>query len=812
MGSRRVRSECASGDCWALPPRGPSNADDNRQADRREPAMTMPTMGGKRPENRVSLQLLQRILVDASSAHTVEEQVERLVSQVRDAMAAGACSLYQRFDDTLRMVANCGFAPESVGRIALPMGEGLVGRIARDRMSLNLADASAHPDFRLFPQSGEEAFPAFLGVPIIHLGAVNGVLIVQDDRPSAFSEDEVSFLVTVAAQLGPILLPLRAPASTSGRRLRGRSGSPGKAVGRVHLVLSEQTVQLVEEPQSAGTEEEIGVLETAVSRTREKIGRAKSQLEAHVAPDVLELFDLYNAMLSGDRLVTAAAGRVREGHSAFSAVRATVDETIAAFEAIEDDYLSARAEDVRHVGNKLLVEILGSAMPSPEHAEGVVLLGGSVGIADVGAFRPEQLTGIVCLQGSSYSHTAVLARALGIPAVVGIGPVDHIVEGMPVIVDGDGGEVIFEPPGVLLRAYEELVASERQLQNELLAQKDLPGVTTDGCRITLLANTGLMADVRPGKLRGAEGIGLYRSEIPFLMSPVLPTEAEQYATYRELLEIYHPLPVTIRTVDLGGDKQLPYLPTQEENPALGWRGIRFALDNPAILVSQLRAMLRADHGLGNLQIMLPMISDVSEVQEARRLANTVAAALTAEGLDIRMPPLGVMVEIPAVVDVLPDLAPEIDFACVGSNDLAQYLLAVDRGNPRVVGRYDYLHPGVLGCLDVIARRVEDLGIRLSICGEMAADPVGVVVLLGLGYRALSMNAYSLPRIRALIRGISIREAQALARSALACRNPGSSRVAIAAALAGLGLDHLLAHGGAFESASTPALAGSPSRP
>lgn len=741
--------------------------------------------------SKVSLRTLQQIVVDAAAAHTVEQQVERIVTGVRDALAVGVCSLYQRFDDELIMVANCGFAPESVGRIVLQMGEGLIGHIARSRMPLNLAEAQTHSAFRLFPGSGEEAFPAFLGVPIMHLGVINGVLVVQDARPGSFSNDEESFLVTIAAQLAPVLLPRAGLRGGVGRAVRGIGAAPGKALGHVHLLLSDQTLQLVEQPAGEDAEHELAVLEAAISRAHREILAAKTQLGGHAADDVLELFDVYISLLSGDQLVAAARRRIGEGSSAFAAVRAAVDENVAAFEALDDEYLRARAEDIRHIGNKLLTGILGLSTEPSSDATGVVLFAGAVSISDIGAFRPEQLAGIVCLRGSSYSHATLLARALGIPAVVGTGPVDHIHQGMPVIVDGDVGDVVFDPPQPLLRSYEELIHSERALREELLAQKDLPATTIDGARVELLANTGLMADVKPGLQHGAEGIGLYRSEIPFLIGSRLPTEAEQIETYRELLETYHPLPVTMRTIDLGGDKQLPYLPVDEENPAMGWRGIRFALDNPSILMTQLRAMLRANEQLGNLKIMLPMVSNVSEVVETKSLVQTVIADLRREGSTVAMPPLGVMLEVPGLVPILPELRTHIDFVSVGTNDLVQYLLAVDRGNPRVISNYDYLHPAVLSTLRSVIGTCRRLQIEACVCGEMAADPVAVLLLVGLGYRSLSINAVSLPKIKRVIRGIAAADAERVAKRALRRRDANTTRTLATATLSACSLDHLL---------------------
>ena len=723
----------------------------------------------------VNMQMLHRIVLDAASAHSVEEQVERLVAQVREALSVAICSLYQRLDDgSLLLVANRGLNPSVVQRICLGSGEGLVGLVADSQLPLIQAVASEHPAFRHFPESGESEYPSFVGVPILNLGSTNGVLVVQDRLGRAFGEDELSFLITIATQLGPVLLRLARPLSQSapgGERLvKGTAASGGKSIGVVHMVVSDETLQLLEQPESAGVETELSLLARAISCAHNEFEEARTQIIDDVPADIIEIFDFYQLMLSGDQLVASIEQRIRAGASAFAAVRASVDELVHAFDAIDDEYLRARGEDVRHIGNRLLANLLGLSSAAPDEASRVVLLGAMVSISDIGMYQPEQLAGIVCFHGSPLSHTAMLARALGVPAVVGTGPIDHIQDGMQIIVDGDSGNIVLAPSRSTVATYKRLIEAEGTYQQGLLQHKDLPAETIDGHRITLLANTGLLADAAPGKLRGAEGIGLYRSEIPFLTAQSLPTEAEQLSIYREILALYHPLPVTMRTLDVGGDKNLPYLAISEENPALGWRGIRFALDNRMIFTTQLRAMLRASEGLDNLQILLPMVGEVREIEAADTILTALVTELQDAGIDIRKPPLGIMIEIPGIVALLPHIAEKTDFVSVGTNDLTQYLLAADRGNPRIAARYDHLHPSVLQTLATIHDTNERLGLKTTICGEMAADPLGVALLVGLGFRQLSMNAFSLPRIRELIRSLRTDQTHRLARLALGQRD------------------------------------------
>jgi phosphotransferase system enzyme I (PtsI)/phosphotransferase system enzyme I (PtsP) len=722
------------------------------------------------PDSPVSLQTLHRIVLDAAAAHTVEEQVERLVSQICDALAVAVCSLYQRLDDdTLLLVSSRGLNPEVVQHIRLGAGEGLVGLVAEKQLPIIEPIAIDHPSFRPFPDSGENAFPSFAGVPILTLGTVSGVLVVQDVLGRVFTDDELSLLITIATQLGPVLLRLSPPSERlrKGERLiMGTGAATGKNIGVVQLVVSDQTLQLLEEPPSRGTEAELSLLAQAVSRADREIETARLQICRSVSKDILEVFDFYRLMLSGDQLLESAEHRIRAGASAFAAVRASVDELVHAFDVIDDEYLSARSEDVRHIGNRLLANIMGAVTEPPDSESQIVLLGAMVSITDIGMHPPEQLAGIVCFQGSTLSHSAMLARALGIPTVIGTGPIDHLHNGMRIVVDGDSGSITLSPLPSTVARYRKLIAEEVSNQEYLLTQNDQPAETTDHQRITLLANTGLLADAAPGKLRGAEGVGLYRSEIPFLTANALPTEAEQLNLYREILALYHPLPVTMRTLDVGGDKGLPYLPFAEENPALGWRGIRFTLDNRTIFTTQLRAMLRANEGLNNLSILLPMVADVREVEAADAILETLVAELQETDTRITKPPVGIMIEIPGVVPLLPRIAQLIDFASIGTNDLTQYLLAADRANPRVAANYDQLHPSVLKVLATIQKSTLRLGLRTTVCGAMAADPIGATLLIGLGFRTLSMDAFSLPKIRAFVRSIDTEEARRLTRKAM----------------------------------------------
>jgi phosphotransferase system enzyme I (PtsP) len=403
-----------------------------------------------------------------------------------------------------------------------------------------------------------------------------------------------------------------------------------------------------------------------------------------------------------------------------------------------------------------------------------------------------KLVGLVSVLGSGNSHVAILARAMGIPTVMGLVDLPYSkVDGIQMIVDGYHGEVYTNPSEVLRKQFAEVVEEEKQLALGLDALRDLPCVTLDGHRMPLWVNTGLLADVARAQKRGAEGVGLYRTEVPFMINQRFPSEKEQLAIYREQLAAFHPQPVTMRSLDIGGDKSLSYFPIKEDNPFLGWRGIRVTLDHPEIFLVQTRAMLKASEGLNNLRILLPMISGTHELEEALHLIHRAWGEVRDEGCDVPMPPIGVMIEIPAAVYQTKELARQVDFLSVGSNDLTQYLLAVDRNNPRVADLYDYLHPAVLQALQSVVRDAHAEGKPVSICGEMAGDPAAAVLLMAMGFDSLSMNATNLPKVKWMLRQINLSKAKELLAELMTIDNPQVIHSSLQLALKNLGLARMI---------------------
>ena len=401
----------------------------------------------------------------------------------------------------------------------------------------------------------------------------------------------------------------------------------------------------------------------------------------------------------------------------------------------------------------------------------MVLMGSQISVSDIVSLPADKLAAIVCFAGAALSHIAVFANALGIPAVMGVGELESVMEGEQVIVDGNIGQVVRNPSAIVMTEYQSLLNNRRDLDKQLQELSDLPAITSDGVRIELMANSGLQADVMPGIRNGADGIGLYRTEIPFMIRDSLPSEDEQVDVYRQVFQAYAGKPVYIRTLDVGGDKPLPYLPViAEANPALGWRGIRFTLDNTQLMMTQLRAIIRAAEGKDNIHILLPMISAVTELDECVELLDDACQQLSAEGETVVRPKLGVMVEVPALISLLPFLSDKLDFISIGSNDLSQYLLAIDRNNPLVARLYDPLHPAVIHELKRIVGVARKHHLPVCLCGEMASDPLAVMLLIGLGIRHLSLSSSRLPLIKWVVCSVSSKEAGSFAKQALQLDN------------------------------------------
>ena len=751
------------------------------------------------------LTILRGIVQRVNTARNLDAVLRVIVHDVRGAMEADVCSVYLHdpADEAMVLMATEGLNCESEGTVRLTAGQGLASVVKERSEPVNLDNAPAHERFLFIPGSGEEPFPSYLGVPIVHHRDVLGVLVVQRRVSRIFAEDKVTFLMTIAGQLAGGI----AHAQVSGnvgtnnnhdgemQRLQGLPGAPGVAFGTARVVYPRANIEAVPDRETDDIEAELRLFDNAVEAVKTDMRQLRASLDALVSADDRMLFDAYVMMLDGESFRERTRERIRAGSWAPGALRDTVLDHMRLFNAVPDALLQDRASDVADLGRRVMERLLDEEGDAPPQHADTILVGEEVTATMLAEIPLTHLQGVVTVHGSQFSHTAILARALGVPCIMGVSDMWLTeVDGQPLILDGYRGHLYINPTAVVVQEFSRLAEEEAELSEDLKALKELPAETTDGHRVALYANSGLLADINPSLSSGAEGIGLYRTEFPFMVRDCFPGEGEQTKIYRQVLIRFNPKPVTLRTLDIGGDKALPYFPIKEDNPFLGWRGVRITLDHPEVFLTQLRAMLRASEGLENLSLMLPMISGVNEVDDSIGYLKQAYNELREEGLDIRWPRVGVMVEVPAAVYQIEALSRRVDFISVGTNDLTQYLLAVDRNNERVAALYDSLHPSVLAALMQIVASAEKVKLPVAVCGEMAGDPVAVLLLVGMGIDELSTSAASLPRVKWVIRNFSRERSRELLATAMQMEVATDVRSFMSDALVDAGLGGLVRAG------------------
>ena len=748
--------------------------------------------------------MLRLISQEVNAAKDLPAALAIIVKQVRVAMNSHVCSvyLYDPERDRYVLMATEGLNKRAVGKVSMASHEGLVGLVGSRSETLTLEDATSHPRFVYFPETGEERYASFLGTPIIHHRQVLGVLVVQQKERRQFDEGDEAFLVTMSAQLSGVIAHAEATGSIRGLGKQGKGiqearfigvpGAPGAALGTAVVVLPIADLDVVPDKITKDSAQQLALFEHALESVRADIRSLSKRLSTQLRPQERALFDVYLMMLDDTALAADVIRVIRSGQWAQGALRQVVSEHVQRFEHMDDDYLRERASDVKDLGRRLLSYLQQAQQQTLIYPDNTILVSEELSPAMLGEVPVDKLVGLVSVLGSRNSHVAILARAMGIPTVVAAVDLPYTrLEGIELILDGYHGDVFTNPSALLRQQYAEVVEEERLINKDLDSLRSLPCITLDGYQLPLWVNTGLLADVKRAQQRGAEGVGLYRSEVAFMGTSRFPSESEQVLMYREQLEAFHPLPVTMRTLDVGGDKPLSYFPIKESNPYLGWRGIRITLDHPEIFLVQVRAMIKASAGLNNLHILLPMISGVHELDDAQHLIHRAWGELIQEGLDVQMPQIGVMIEVPSAVYQARELARMADFLSVGSNDLTQYLLAVDRNNARVAALYDYLHPAVLMALQDVVSAAHAEGKPVSICGEMAGDPVAAVLLLAMGFDSLSMNSTHLPKVKWLLRKMTLEHAQALLAEVSSMDNPQVIHSTLNLALGNLGLGKVL---------------------
>jgi phosphotransferase system enzyme I (PtsP) len=676
-------------------------------------------------------------------------------------MVAEVCSVYVlRVDATLELYATEGLNRDAVHRTVLGSDEGLVGLVSSQATAINLSNAQAHPAFSFRPETGEEIYHSFLGVPILRAGNTLGVLVVQNRAKRTYSEEEVEALQTTAmvlaemiasGELSALALPGAEPAARRSLHLKGMALSEGIALG--HVVLHEPRV-VVTNYIADDVTKELKHLESAIETLRTDLDQLLEHgdvVDGGEHRDVLEAYRMFAYDTGWAHKLQEA---VMTGLTAEAAVERVQSDTRARMLRQTDPYLRERLHDLDDLANRLMRQLTGrDHAPSRENLpENAILVARSMGPAALLDYDRKRLRGLVLEEGGPQSHVAIVARALGIAAVGKIDNATGIADpGDAIIVDGMAGDVHLRPLPDMEAAYAERVRLRARRQQQYQALRDQPCVTRDGEEVTLLINAGLSVDLPHIADTGAAGIGLFRTELQFMVAPNFPRASEQYTLYRAVLDAADDKPVTFRTLDIGGDKVLPYMRNiEEENPALGWRAIRLGLDRPALLRTQLRALLRAAGGR-SLKIMFPMIAMVGEFDQAKELVERELTHLRRHGH--KLPDaveVGSMVEVPSLLYQLDELLEHVDFLSVGSNDLVQFLYAADRGNPRVSTRFDPLSPPVLRALKDIAERSRAHGKPATVCGELASQPIGALALTALGYRSLSLTPSAVGPVKAML--------------------------------------------------------------
>ncbi len=731
---------------------------------------------------RVLLRRLREVMAEPVSA---QERLDKIVVLIAANMVAEVCSVYVlRVDSTLELYATEGLNRDAVHHTVMRADEGLVGLVASQASAVNLSNAQAHPAFSYRPETGEEIYHSFLGVPVLRAGNTLGVLVVQNRARRTYSEEEVEALQTTAmvlaemiasGELSALAPPGAEPAARRSLHVKGTALSDGIALG--HVVLHEPRV-VVTNFIADDIPKELKHLESAVESLRTHLDELLEHgdvVEGGEHRDVLEAY----RMFAYDRgWVHKLEEAVMTGLTAEAAVERVQSDTRARMLRQTDPYLRERLHDLEDLAHRLMRQLMGQEhAPARESLpDNAIIVARSMGPAALLDYDRKKLRGLVLEEGGPNSHVAIVARALGIAAVGEIANATGVVDPADaIIVDGITGEVHLRPSADMEAAFVERVRLRARRRQQYLALRDRPCVTKDGETVTLMLNAGLVVDLPHITETGAAGIGLFRTELQFMVASSMPRVSEQQSLYRAVLDAAEGRPVVFRTLDIGGDKILPYMRNvAEENPALGWRAIRLGLDRPGLLRSQVRALLRAAAGR-ELKLMFPMVAAVHEFDEGKMLVERELTHLRRHGH--RLPDrveIGTMVEVPALLYQLDELLERVDFLSVGSNDLMQFLYAVDRGNARVADRFDTLSRPVLAALKAIVDKGRAYGKPVTLCGELASKPIGALALVALGYRSLSLSPSAIGPVKALLLETNARKAADMLYPLIEKPVPGAS--------------------------------------
>lgn len=729
--------------------------------------------------------LLRRLREAMAEPVSAQARLDKIVINIASNMVAEVCSVYVlRADGRLELFATEGLNREAVHLTTMRAGEGLVGLIAESAEPLALADAQSHPAFSYKPETGEEIYHSFLGVPILRGGNTLGVLVVQNRARRSYSEEEIEVLQTTAMLLAEMIASGElqsiavAGVDIALRRTLSLHGTAiADGVGLGHVVMHEPRV-IVRQLVAEDLKREEQRLDEALVEVRASIDQLIARSDQAGPGEHREVLETFRMFAHDQGWLRRLREAVMTGLTAEAAVERVQNDARAKLQRRTDPYLRERLHDLDDLASRLLHQLTGQPFVTANEdlPDNAILVARTMGPAALLDYDRRKLRGLLLEEGGASSHVAIVARALGITAVGEVANITDLVEqGDAVIIDGSTGEVHVRPSADVEAAYAEKARLRARRQEQYRRLRDVPSVTLDGVSVELHMNAGLLIDLPHVEETGAHSIGLFRTELQFMIAPQFPRMSTQLAFYRSVLDAVPDHPVTFRTLDIGGDKILPYMQTfEEENPALGWRAIRIGLDRPGLLRSQLRAMLRAGAGR-NLRIMFPMVAAASEFDEARAIVRREIAHLSRHGYELPSDlKLGIMVEVPSILWQLDEILARVDFLSVGSNDLLQYFHAADRDNKRVAGRFDALSTPVLRALKLIVDKARETGTPVTLCGEIGGRPLEAITLVGLGYRGLSMTGSSIGPVKAALLALDVGQMEAFLCECLASKDGSPS--------------------------------------
>jgi phosphotransferase system enzyme I (PtsP) len=692
-------------------------------------------------------------------------KLDRVVDLIAGAMESDVCSIYLLRDNFLELFATHGLRKEAVHVTRLRMGEGLVGTIAAEGRVLNLAEAADHPAFAYRPETGEERFHSFAGVPIVRLESPIGVLAVQHAEPRRYEDVEIEALQTVAMVLSEMLAGARLVDGARRGRLRG--AGPLRLSGlklvsgmaRGEAVFHEPRV-LVEHTVAEDIEAERDRVYSAFRKMREQIDNMARDAEFGTSVEHQEILETYRMFAYDEGWSRRINEAIDSGLTAEAAIERVQQRTRARMQEIDDPLLQERMHDLEDLSNRLLRIVSGRMGTAAQTGltRDAVLIARNLGPAELLEYDRRRLKAVLLEEGSLTSHMTIVARAIGVPVIGRLHDIRHSVDdGEAILVDGDNGSVIIRPNRQLLAGFDHRMAMSQKRRAEFAAIRNLPARTKDGVEVSVMVNAGLAEDAATLDMTGADGIGLFRTEFQFLVSATLPGRERQQRLYTKVLEAAGNKPVVFRTVDIGGDKALPYLQDdaedKAENPAMGWRALRLSLDRSALMRAQSRALIEASGGRV-LRVMFPMISEPWEYEQARALfEEQVEWARKAKRRVPKQILVGAMLEVPSLAEMLDQLLPRVDFISVGTNDLTQFLFAADRSDPRLAQRYDWLSPAILRFLKRVLDTARVAGVPVRICGEMAGRPLEAMALTGIGAENFSITPAGVGPVKAMVRSL-----------------------------------------------------------